>query len=207
MPNDDPHRPERRAAEIAEHCPLSDEGRGVLTPNLTPGKFVALLIAQELYADAVRFTAFNFSKREAIWWGALCLWEACRNVRDQKSPQPVEPVFQSVIAWLQEPSEDNRRAVETAGRDAGITTPRGQLAMAAFFSEGSMSLPGQPEVKPEPWLTPKNVASVVLAAAKMGKPSKVAESQRLFLVLAAELTKGQLPWLPQDETELAGPAD
>jgi len=203
IPSDDPHIPERLATEVAEHCPLSGDGRGLLAPNLTPGQFIALLISQELYADAIRFTAFDFSNREAVWWGALCLWEACRSGVDQPKTPPSDPVFQSLIAWLQKPSEDNRRTVETAGREAGITTPRGQLAMAAFFTEGSMSLPGQPEVKPEPWFTSKNVASVVLAASKTGRPSKVEESQRRFLVLAAELAKGQLPWHIHDDADLA----
>ncbi len=206
MPNNDPRNPERLASEVAEHCPLSDEGRALLTSDLTPGKYVALLIAQEQFADAIRFTSFTLPKRDAIWWGTLCLWEAHRAAGAKTLPGAIDATFQTLIAWIQDPSETNRRTVETAGRDAGITTPHGQLAMAAFFSDGSMSLAGQPEVAPEPWLTAKNVASVVLAASKMGKPSAVEESQRLFLVLAAELTKGQLPWQLQDEAELVASA-
>lgn len=175
----------------------------MLRPDLTSGKYVALLIAQEQFADAIRFTAFNLPKRDAVWWGTLCLWEAYGAAGAETQPGAIDATFQALIAWIQDPSETNRRTVETAGRDAGITTPHGQLAMAAFFSEGSMSLAGQPDVAPEPWLTAKNVASVVLAASKMGKPSAVAESQRLFLVLAAELTNGQLPWQLQDEAEPA----
>ena len=200
MPNHDTQDRGRSASDVAEQCPLSDEGRALLSPETSPDKYVALLISQKKYVDALRFTAFHFPKREAVWWGALCLWEVCRTKGEEATAKPIGVIFQSVITWLRDPSEANRQALDAAARDIGIATPQGQLAMGAFYSEGSMSLPGQPEVAPEPWLTAKHVASVVVAASKMGKPSEVVERQRLFLVLAAELTKGQLPWNVDNKT-------
>jgi hypothetical protein len=202
MPSSDSGNQPPTARQVAENCPLSDEATSRLTSEVPPGKYVAMLIANQLYADAIRFTAFSFTKREAVWWGMLCLWEADRTDPDAVSAAAHQS-YQSLLAWLQDPSEANRRAVEAAGRLAGITTPHGQLAMAAFFSEGSMSLPDQPEVEPSPWLTAKNVASVVLAASKQGTAAQIAESQRRYLVLAAELTTGQLPWQTREETMLA----
>ncbi len=205
MPQDDPQERDRTAMEVAEQCPLSDDARALLSPDLVSGKYIALLISQKKYADAIRFTAFTLPKQDAIWWGTLCLWDGCRTERDDMLPKPVGAVFETLIAWLQEPSEAKRRAVESAGRAAGITTPHGQLAMATFFSEGSMSAPDQPEVLPDPWLTAKSVASVVLAASKKRKPLNVVASQRAFLVLAADLTKGKIPWALHKEEEPAAP--
>ncbi len=206
MSHDSPQTAERTALEVAEHCPLSEDARALLAPELAAASYEALLISQEKYADAIRFTAFNLSKREAVWWGAMCLWEGSRPEQGNALSLPVATVFETLLAWLKDPSETNRRAVETAGRDAGDTTPHGQLAMAAFFSEGSMSLPGRPNVEPEPWLTARTVASVVLAASRMKKASKINASQRSFLVLAVELIEGQLPWTSLDESELTAPA-
>lgn len=194
MPQDNPQEKERTAAEVARDCPLSDEALQLLTPQLMPGKYVATLIGQKQFADAVRFTAFNLPKRKAIWWAALCLWDACRVDEDEKLPLAVDAVFRAVVAWLQDPSEANRRAVEAAGREAGAASPYGQLATAAFFSGGNVSLPDQPEVASKPSSTAKAVASVVLAASKRKKPPNAVAAQQAYLVLAADLTKGKLPW-------------
>ncbi len=199
MSQDSPQDQERTAAEVARDCPLSDEALALLTPQLTPGKYVATLIGQKQFADAVRFTAFNLPRREAIWWAALCLWDACRVGEDEKLPMAVDGVFRTLVAWLQEPSEANRRAVEAAGRETGSASPYGQLATAAFFSGGNVSLPDQPEVEPKPSSTAKAAASVVLAASKMKKPPNAVAAQQAYLVLAADLTKGKLPWALEKE--------
>lgn len=199
MSNATPDVPERTAGEVAEHCPLSDAAQALLDPQMASDKYLALLISKELYADATRFTAFHLPKRDAVWWGALCLWNVYRPSTNEAACRSVEAVFQALTRWVQEPNETNRRAAEAVGREAGITTPHGQLALAVFFSEGSVSLPGLPEVLPKPWQTAKNVAGAVVAASKKGKPSEALGNQRLFLVLAAELSKGQLPWVPSEE--------
>jgi len=194
MLNDESRQQDALALETAEHCPLSEEARAVLAPDLTSEQYLARLISGEQYSDAIRFAAYCLPKRDAVWWGTLCLWEAYRTEAEEPIEASVHAVFESLIAWIQDPNETNRRMVETAGRDAGITTPPGQLAMAAFFSEGSISLPGQPEVEPKPWYTAKNVASSVLAASKINRPTDPTTSQRAFLVLVAEQGEGKLPW-------------
>ena len=201
MPQDSSQDQERTAVEVARECPLSDEARLVLTPQFTPGKYLAILIGRKMYADAVRFTAFSLPKREAIWWAALCLWDACRVDQGEALPPATDAVFRTVVAWLQDPCEGNRRAVEAAGREAGAASPFGQLAMAVFFSGGNVSVPDQPKVEPKPTTTAKAIASVVLAASKTKKPPNAVAAQQAFLVLAAELTKGKLPWALADKTE------
>lgn len=194
MPDESSQNAQRMAIDVAEHCPLTDEAQTLLTPQMASDKYLALLISKELYSDAIRFTAFHLPKRDAVWWGALCLWNAYRPSQDNPLPDSVDAVFRALTNWVQEPNEKNRRAAEAAGREAGIASTHGQLAMAAFFSEGSISRPGLPEVLAKPWHTAKNVAGAVVAASKKGEPSEVVANQRLFLVLASELSQGQLPW-------------
>ena len=201
MPQGDSGKKEKTAAQVAEHCPLSDEGRALLGAKLTPARYVASLIAEKMYADAIRFTAFNLTKREAIWWGALCLWNAIRPESPRATPAPTAAVFRALIAWLQDPSEPNRRAVESAADEAGANTPQGQLAMAAFVSEGSISRPDLPEVLADPWLTARYVSGVVLTAAQTRKPPNRADLQRSFLVLAGDLSKQSVPWAPLSPAE------
>ncbi len=180
------------AGQLADICPLSAEATRQLDDTQTADVFLAMLIERELYSDAIRFTAYKLDKRDAIWWATLCLWD---NQRQTTAPE-VDAVFQAIVQWLQSPNDTGRRAVEAASREVGLNSPLGMLGQAVYFSEGSISLPDCPEVSPEPYATAKQVASAVLLASKKAKRPDytAADIQRRYLVLAAAVEQGQLPW-------------
>src|SRR5207237_10478430 len=116
---------------------LKAESLKLLHDNPSPRAFFDLLVQHEQFGDAVRFLAHALPKRAAIWWGCLCLWDMCW-------PEPaevVEAAVRAAVQWVLDPSEPHRRAAEKAGRAAGFQTAAGCLAMAAFWSRGSMSRP------------------------------------------------------------------
>ncbi|MGE3804583.1 MAG: hypothetical protein AB7K24_07910 [Gemmataceae bacterium] len=178
------------AAEVCKRLQLSDEALKLLHGPLRLSEFQALLISKEMFADAVRVTAACLAPRFALWWGTLCLWSL-----NSPEPEPAQwAVFQAVIAWLKEPSDEHRRAAEAAGRAAGLNTPAGNLGLAVFLSEGSLSLPNLPAVAPGPYLTPKTVgAALVQASQKLG-PGKSKACQARFLGVAHEVARGELSW-------------
>ena len=178
------------AAELCRHFKLSDDAQQLLGSAATPAEFFTPLVRKELYLDALRLAAYDLPKREAIWWGSLCLWRVHRS----KPPQKLAGVLQAVLDWLRDPNEENRRAADRAGKEAGIDSPAGSLATAVFFSGGSISLPGLPEVESDPFATAQNVASAVVLASKKVKPERISQCQREFLVLAADVASGCLPW-------------
>ncbi len=195
---DAPVKKDRRTTEqIVAVCRLSDEARECFQPGQTPNAFLSLLIQREFYLDALRFTAHKLEKRAAVWWAALCLW-------DQERPQPNEAAdaaFQAVVDWVRDPNEGNRRAADAVGIAAGINTPVGMLGLAIYFSEGSISLPDCPEVKPEPHAMAQQVAAAVVLASKTSQNGfgNVIAAQRRFLVLAAGVEEGDLPWSIEED--------
>jgi hypothetical protein len=184
------------ATEVAAECPLSDEAQKLLTHGQSPNTYLGALIQRGFYNDALRFSAYKLARREAVWWGALCLWERMR-------PRPnsaQEAALQAIVGWVQNPGDESRRAAEAAGRKAGINSPIGILALAVYFSEGSISLPGCPDVQPDPHATAQQVAAAVVLAARMpaGDATSPEDAQRRFLVLAANVDEGKLPWSLED---------
>ncbi|HEY8506467.1 MAG TPA: hypothetical protein VIL46_17930 [Gemmataceae bacterium] len=180
----------RTPQDICAEFELSEAAAALLKPGQTPEEFFDALLGASLFGDGIAFIARLLPKKQAVWWGCLCVWGAERHA----SKAPVEAALGAIVRWLREPTEENRRAVGDAAREAGPTSAAGMLASAAFLSEGSMSLPGQPEVLPKPHYTGKLVAAAVLAASRKGGAARIPARQREFLALAVEVYRGANTW-------------
>lgn len=189
-----PVRPQPKspgAADICKQFELGEDARGLLDAEDDADHFLSVLIENRLFTDAIRFTAYRFSKREAVWWGCLCAWEVSR----PKPTAQVTAALQACARWVGEPSEEGRLAAEAAS-DAALGTPAGNLALAVFLSGGSISGPRSPAIAPGPLLTAKLVAEGVLLASRLVAPDQTAACQRRFLGMAAEISAGQVPVAP-----------
>ncbi|OAI41313.1 hypothetical protein AYO40_03395 [Planctomycetaceae bacterium SCGC AG-212-D15] len=184
-------RKPRKAREVCAPIDLGEEASSLLTDSLGVDDFFLLLRERRLYADALRVAAYALPLREAIWWGCLCAWQFYR----PQLPAAADHALKVVVAWVQEPAEETRREAPTAADRAGLATPAGALARAVFLSGGSISLPGLPEVSPEPFLANKFVAVAVLAASWEAHPKPIAERQQQYLKLATDVGDGRFPWL------------
>ena len=72
-----PGKPSRLAVDVAKTVPLSEPAAKLLTPQLTPRQFFDIIAANPALADdAIRFLAAALPKREAVWWGVLCVKDA-----------------------------------------------------------------------------------------------------------------------------------
>jgi hypothetical protein len=194
----------RTAADVCRQFELSDPARALLGERQSPGAFFSLLVQERLYPDALRFAAHYLPKREAVWWGCLCAWQVYR----PEPPAKEGAALEAVVGWVREPTEANRRDAEKAGREAGVGSVAGGLALAAYLSEGSIAPPGQPPVDPKPTLTAQTVAGAVVLAARQAGAARMAEHARHFAVLAAEVAEGRLRWETQpgggSRTDVAG---
>jgi hypothetical protein len=180
----------QRAVEVCRHFELTEPARALLHERQSPGEFFSLLVQERLYADAVRFAAHYLPKRHAVWWGCLCLWDVYRPSPSDKAAAALH----ATVRWVRAPGEDNRRAAEKAGRVAGVGSAAGGLALAAYLSEGSIAPPGQPAVAPGPCLTARTLAGAVLLAAKQAGAARRVDCERQFVLLAADVAEGRLPW-------------
>lgn len=180
----------RHAAEVVSHLELGQPALALLQDGLTPEAYLVRLVGQQLYRDAMHFLSGWLSRRQALWWGCLCVWLVHR---PEWTPLR-ENALRAVVQWVQDPSEAHRRQAETAAGPEGARTPVGALALAAFWSEGSMTPAGLPEVLPPPNLSATTVAEAVLLAAALADPAHKAVLCRQFVSLGLEVVHGQIPW-------------
>jgi hypothetical protein len=181
------------AAEICQRFEPSEKARKLLRPGLSPREFLRLVEADHLYLDGIRFSAYALPSRGAIWWGCLCLWSIYR----PKPPEKIAAALNSVVAWVQEPDEEKRRAAEAVIAEAGMGTPAGGLAAAVFYSGDNIAPPGQPEVKPKPFLWSKVLAGALAMAPKLVAPDKKKEYERQYLNLAIDVAEMRTHWDPR----------
>jgi hypothetical protein len=192
------HAGPRDALAIGEQCHLSKDARRLLREDLSPDDYFDTVLANQLYADAVRFLAQTLPKRRAIWWGCLCaLWHAHQGSPDETA----EASLEAAVRWVLEPSEPNRRSAGAAGQADGFDTIAGCLAMSAFWSGGSMSRPDLPAVAPPAELTGRLVGGAILLAALRGDVFSIQERFRQCLALGLEVARGENLFAAEDRHE------
>lgn len=183
--------PTRPAAELAEILRLSAAAKALLCPEMSVRALADRLAEAGLCADAVAVMPHLLTKQAAVWWGCLCAWDGVRG----PGKEPFQAALGAAVRWVLEPGEQTRRQAEAAGQAAGaLSTPAGALAMAAFWSDGSMSRPEFPPVPPPPDLTASVVGGAVLLAAAQQAPQQMEAMQRNFLTLARFVERGALHW-------------
>jgi hypothetical protein len=178
------------AEEVCRRFDASDDARALCSPGLSIHDFLTRLLQKGLFPDALSVAAHLLPNREAVWWGALCVWHACR----PKPGEKVDAALRAVVTWLREPSEANRRAAKAAGEAVTAATPAGAVAMAAFYSEGSLSEPELPEVKPPPSLAQTTVAAAVQLTASLAPPEQFESVCGYYVNMAVEVRNGKHPW-------------
>ncbi len=172
------------ALAISSIAELSEPAMALARPELHPRDYVALLVEQKLYPDAVRFLAHALPKREAVWWA----WVSARRMAGEKPPAPIKAVLEATERWIAQPTEPNRRAAMAAAEKAGFDNAAGCAGLGAFFSGGSLAPPDLPPVPPGEYLTAKAVAGAVIFAAVSSEPEKAPEKFQNFVAQGLDVT-------------------
>jgi hypothetical protein len=178
---------------IAAVSALGDEAMALVAPEMQPRTFVDLLVRQKLYLDAVRFLAHALPKREAIWWA----WAGARRAAGSNPTPKVTAALAATEKWIAQPTDENRRAARDAGEAAEPQTAAGCLGKAVFFSGGSLSKPGAPEVPPPEYLCAKMLVGAVIAAALSTEPEKGPEKFQNFISQGLEVAQRIKLWEPK----------
>src|SRR5260370_24007063 len=117
-----------RTGAIAAVAELGEEAMALLRADLHPLDFVALLMENALFPDAVRFIAHALPKREAVWWA----WVGARRSGGE-NPQPkIKNALDATEKWIARPNDDNRRTGMGAGQNAQPGTAAGHARRAAY---------------------------------------------------------------------------
>ena len=157
------------AAEICAHLSLEDDERRFLEGGPSPRVFRGRLQQAGQFPTMIRFRAPALPRRGAVWWGCLCLWRATGCQAERLSLLEQE-ALRSAVLWVLEPNEERRRGAEKAGKAADLSTVAGCLAMACFWSSGSMTAPPLPAVPTPPLATAQTVAGAIVMAAVLKRP-------------------------------------
>lgn len=176
-------------ADVCRRFRLSDAAAALLRDGLSPRQFLDLLVQEKHFPDSVRFLAHALPKREAVWWGYLCARSGSGAVAPKKLA-----ALEAAQKWVTEPTEEHRRACLPAAEAADFGTPAGCVAVAAFWSGGSLAPPELPVVPPKDELTPGAVANAILLAAVISEPEKALEKYAHFLALGRDVAAGTNVW-------------
>jgi len=170
-------RPDVTLRNLCERAKLGDAAKALLKDEHTSRQFLELLLGKELFLDATRFLAFALPKREAVGWGCLC-------VRHSQGTEDASQISKTQVAaekWVANPDEGNRQAAKVAVPEDGPESPSDLLALAAFYSGGSVVAPELEPIPPPDHVTSQLVVGAVMIAAVKTQPEKAAEKYRVFL--------------------------
>ncbi len=163
--------------DLCEQAKLEDAAKALLKDEHTSRQFLELLVGKQLFLDSIRLLAFALPRREAVGWGCLC-------VRHSLGTENASQISKTQVAaerWVSSPDEGNRQAAKAAVPEDGPESPSDLLALAAFYSGGSVVEPELDPVPPPDHVTPQFVAGAVMIAAVKTQPEKAAEKYRVFL--------------------------
>ena len=185
-------QPEPTAVQIAEELELAGEPAALAKTVATGPELVAALAAAEMFAKSVRVQAHLLSKRHAVWWG-VC---AVRDLALADFPETETAAVDAAAEWVADPSESRRRDAEAAAGATKYNGPGSWLAMAAFWSGGSLAAPHLPEVPPDEKLTGQGVTNSLMIAATYQAPLEAKNRYRAMLATALKIASGEIP-LPE----------
>jgi len=169
---------------------LGDDAKALLQPTHGPREYLGALVARSLHPDAVRFLAHALPKREGIWWA----WVCARRAAGEAPAPPVKAALDATERWITQPTDDNRRATMRAAEAAGLDSPAGCTALAAFLSGGSLGPAETPPVPPGELLTAKAITGAVVSAAVSGDATQAPERFQAFIAQGLDVVTRLQLW-------------
>ncbi len=148
--------------------------------------------------------AHALPRREAVWWACRCIAE----VPGPDASPTSTAALDAARDWVLDPKDEKRRAAFPAAEAAGLGTPAGCTAAAAYFSGGSLAPAHLTPVAPAEHVTAQLVASALTLAAVIKEPEKAAEKQAAFLRIGLEVAAGQQAWpseVPEEKQPIETP--
>ncbi|QDV42146.1 FHA domain protein [Stieleria neptunia] len=187
---DQPVEPKLSAVELCQMTDLEEESLQLFRPSHTPEEFFQVLTDNQLFADAIRILSLYLPKRQAIYWA----YRAVDDVFPRDLIGDERTALDVTMAWLKDPSEENRRAAMAIAEKLEFANAPSLVAAAACWSEGSMAPAEFDEVPPDPNLTAQMAAAAMTMTATSGEVKsindrfgKITEIGKQFLAGDVEL--------------------
>lgn len=165
------------APALCTKLSLSPAAVALAQPGLSPASFAELLTQAKHFADALRVVAFTLPKPRAIQWGS----QMVRSVTEATLSPADESALQAAELWSKEPTEAHRRRAQSAADGTKMQTAAGWIAMAAFWSGGSLAPAELPPVPPGEALTCQALTGALLLIAAVPPVTKMPNRFESFL--------------------------
>ncbi|RYD65277.1 MAG: hypothetical protein EOP58_07885 [Sphingomonadales bacterium] len=143
--------------------------------GITPVAHFDTLRARGHRGDAVSFLGQSLPRFEGVIWAA----DMVATLRGDDIPPASVAVMAAIRAWIDDPSDANRRAAYAAGEQAEEDSPERLLGIAVWLSGGSLAPADLQPVNPPPESCGRLVAAAVLAAV-YGSPDPDAALDRVL---------------------------
>lgn len=172
--------PEAAAALASDETLLHD---GSLVPA------ARRLVEQGLSEDAAKVLGQALTRRAAAWWG-------CRIAREEPDgPAPKElPALEAAESWIRTPEQWRAYAAQTSSEEAGLTSPSGCAALAAFLAGEAISPPNVPVVAPPAHGPGIVAAAAAVLAAERRRPAEAEARLAAMLDLGFAIAAGADSW-------------
>jgi hypothetical protein len=145
-------------------------------PEVSPSAFFAEARQSGDLVTAVNFLGHALPRHEGVAWAAHAL---DGQTREAALPAANRQLLDLVLRWADEPTDEHRRAAYESRELAGEESPEALLALAAFFSGGSIAPEELAPVLPAPELSGRLAASAVIVGAYRGPDSNAALNRAL----------------------------
>ena len=174
------------STDVVQIAPVEDDTKKLAKPDWSTPQFVEALAGQEKFMDAIRVLAFSLGKLTVIEWAHRCVTIAGGDGLSKIDANALDLVQR----WLGGRSEGLRREIYAASQAAEHSTPASWVAMAVFWSEGSMGPPPpSPPLAPGPTQCAHAATGAILLAAVAKQPEKAPDKYREFLRVGLEMAK------------------
>ena len=196
---------EPKAQDIYQRYELSKEAAQFKNEEIEPSGFMQYLISQHLYQDAITFLAHAIPKREGIWWACLSCRDVLSVMKDDKALyEEYLETLSSAESWVIDPTEENRRRAEKLSQVLDYELPASWAALAAFWSQGSITKPDEPNVDAPDFLYAHAISGAVSLAATRFSPDDIDKKMQFYIAIGLDLAKGGKGRLSMSDKPLEG---
>jgi hypothetical protein len=178
------------AKEILARYEASAPALALAQDGTSSEAFLDALLEAGQIEDALAFLAHALPRREALLWGSRCV----RAALPPEPPPKITAALAAADAWIGGPSDERRRAAMTAAEAATYGTPAGCLALAVFFSEGSLAPPDCPPVPVGEWFCARTVAAAIHLSCLAKGPEEAGPAAQACAKLGLEVAVQPAPW-------------
>ena len=171
--------------EISKIAELTAEAQGLANDEMPPAQYLDLLEQHSLFRDAVRFLAHKLEVKKSIEWAH----SAAQQLQSPDRKQGEESLA-AAGKWLQKPDDASRWEAKRATDQSGISSAGDCVALAVFFSGGSIAPPEAPETPPPPYFAQRLAADSIVIAVFSHAADRATERYKQALAMGRKLDVG-----------------